>query len=145
DRQPTIKRGGEHARRGRKMVKLVYGLMQSLDGYVSGPEEGPGLGAPNEELFRHFIEQLRGVGGCLYGRRIYEVMRYWDEDRPDYSDIEREFGEVWRSKPKWVASRTLKTVGPNASLIEGDLESFVVGLKKDLDDNHDDGSATEIE
>lgn len=57
------------------MAKLVFGLNQSLDGYVDHQAMLPDTG-----LFRHFIEQVRGVSGMLYGRRMYEVMRYWDED-----------------------------------------------------------------
>jgi dihydrofolate reductase len=52
----------------------------------------------------------------VYGRGMYEIMRYWDEDQPGWDADEREFAGVWRSKPKWVASRTLKSVGPNATL-----------------------------
>ena len=58
------------------MAKLVYGLNQSLDGYVDHTKFGPGLA-----LFRHFIEQVRGLTGMVYGRGMYEVMRYWDEDQ----------------------------------------------------------------
>ena len=58
------------------MAKLVYGLNQSLDGYVDHLKLGP----PPPALFRYFIEQVRGLTGMLYGRRIYEIMRYWDDD-----------------------------------------------------------------
>jgi len=69
----------------------------------------------------------------LYGRGIYEVMRYWDDDHPDWDAEEREFAAEWRSHPKWVVSRTLKSVGPNATLFEGDMETAVRGLKARLD------------
>lgn len=72
------------------MARLVYGMMQSLDGYVSGPEGGPGIGAPDEVLFQHFTGWTKTVTACLYGRVIYELMRYWEEDRPEYSDLERD-------------------------------------------------------
>lgn len=111
------------------MAKLVYGLMQSLDGYVSGPEGGPGLPMPDDALSSHFSAQLRGFTGSLYGRRMYEIMRYWDGDEPDQHEIGREFAAAWRAKPKWVVSRTLKSVGPNATLVDGDLEAFVRALK----------------
>jgi hypothetical protein len=90
------------------MAKLVFGLNQSLDGYVDH------LGfAPGPLLFRHFIEQVRGLTGSVYGRRMYEVMRIWDEDLPDWGAQERDFAAAWRRQPKWVASRSLKSVGPN--------------------------------
>ena len=110
------------------MAKLVFGLNQSLDGYVDHRAM-----APEPALFRHFIEQVRGVSGMVYGRRMYEVMRYWDEDLPDWDAEEREYAAVWRSQPKWVVSRSLKSVGPNATLLEGDLEGAVRGLKARLD------------
>ena len=111
------------------MAKLVFGLMQSLDGYVSGPEGGPGLPMPNDVLTSHFSAQLRRTTGSLYGRRMYEIMRYWDQDEADQEEAGREFALAWRSKPKWVVSRTLKSVGPNATLVDGDLETFVRALK----------------
>ena len=101
------------------MAKLIFGLMQSLDGYVSGPEGGPGLPMPDEALTRHFSEQLRKTTGSLYGRRMYEIMRYWDGDEADQEEAGREFAHAWRAKPKWVVSRTLKSVGPNATLMAG--------------------------
>jgi dihydrofolate reductase len=62
------------------MAKLVYALNQSLDGYVDHMKMGP----PVPQAFRHFVELVRGLTGIIYGRRMYEVMRYWDEDLPDW-------------------------------------------------------------
>ena len=111
------------------MAKLVYALNQSLDGYVDHLKLGP----PGPGVFRHFIELVRGLSGLIYGRRMYEIMRYWDEDLPDWDAEDHEFAAVWRSKPKWVVSRTLKsantTLGPNATLIEGDIGAAIRGLK----------------
>jgi dihydrofolate reductase len=106
------------------MAKLVYGLSQSLDGYVDHQEFAPG-----PSLFRHFIEQVRGLTGSLYGRRTYEVMRYWDEDRPGWDAEERDFAAAWRGQPKWVVSRSLRSVGPNAILVNGDIGAVARGLK----------------
>ena len=111
------------------MAKLVYGLNQSLDGYVDHLKLGP----PHPTLFRHFIEQVRGLTGMLYGRRMYEIMRYWDDDLPDWDADDRDFAAVWRSQPKWVVSRSLQSVGPNATLVENDLEAAVRGLKAQQD------------
>ena len=85
--------------------------------------------APGPALFRHFIEQVRGLTGSVYGRRLYEVMRYWDEDHPEWGAEERDFAAAWRSQPKWVVSRSLKSVGPNATLVGDDLEAVIRGLK----------------
>jgi dihydrofolate reductase len=106
------------------MAKLVFGMNQSLDGYVEHTAFSPG-----PVLFRHFIEQTRGLTGSVYGRRMYEVMRYWDEDLSDWGAEERDFAVAWRSQPKWVVSRSLKSVGPNATLIEDDFETAIRGLK----------------
>jgi hypothetical protein len=62
------------------MAKLFFGLNQSLDGYVDHQEFAPG-----PSLFRHFYEQVRDLTGSVYGRRMYEVMRFWDEDRSEWS------------------------------------------------------------
>ncbi|WP_332711601.1 dihydrofolate reductase family protein [Pelagibacterium mangrovi] len=106
------------------MAKLVFALNQSLDGYV----DHTGF-APDAVLFRHFIDDVRGLSGSVYGRRMYEVMRYWDEDHAEWDAAGREYAQAWRSKPKWVVSRTLKSVGPNASLVGDDLEGEVRALK----------------
>jgi dihydrofolate reductase len=110
------------------MAKLVYGLNQSLDGYVDHMK----LGAPPPSAFRHFIELVRGLTGVIYGRRMYEIMRYWDEDLPNWDAEDRDFAVAWRSQPKWVVSRSLKSVGPNATLIADDFEKVIRGLKAKL-------------
>ena len=109
------------------MAKLVFGMNQSLDGYVDhlGMATGPAL-------FRHWIEHVQDLAGSVYGRRIYEVMRYWDEDDPEWGAEQREFAVAWRRQPKWVVSRSLKSVGPNATLVEDDVEALVRGLKARL-------------
>jgi dihydrofolate reductase len=104
------------------MAKLVFGMNQSLDGYVDHQE----LPAPGPALFRHWIEHVRGLTGSVYGRRMYEVMRYWDEDRPEWSAEQHEFAAAW------LVSRSLKSVGPNATLVEDDIEAVVRGLKARL-------------
>ena len=109
------------------MAKLVFGMNQSLDGYVDHTAFAPG-----PALFRHFIEQVRGLAGSVYGRRIYEVMRYWDEDRPEWDPAELDFAAAWRRQPKWVVSRSLKSVGPNATLVADDVEALIRGLKARL-------------
>jgi dihydrofolate reductase len=109
------------------MAKLVFGLNQSLDGYVDHAEFAPG-----PSLFRHFTEQVRDLAGSVYGRRMYEVMRYWDEDRSEWDAQERDFAAAWRRQPKWVVSRSLKSVGPNATLVADDVEAVIRGLKAQL-------------
>ena len=109
------------------MAKIVFAMNQSLDGYVDHQEFEPDLA-----LFRHFVEQVRGLAGSVYGRRLYEVMRYWDEDHPEWTPDQRDFAAAWRGQPKWVVSRSLKSVGPNATLVGDDIEAAIRGLKAGL-------------
>ena len=109
------------------MAKIVFGMNQSLDGYVDHEAF-----APDPVLFRHFIDQVGALTGSVYGRRLYEIMRYWDEDQAEWNAEERAFAMAWRGQHKWVVSRTLKSVGPNATLVGEDLVTFVRGLKDRL-------------
>jgi dihydrofolate reductase len=106
------------------VARLVFGMNQSLDGYVDHMAFEPG-----PTLFRHFIGEAEAQSGSVYGRRIYELMRYWDDDRPEWGADERAFAAAWRKQPKWVVSRTLESVGPNASLVGDDLEGAIRALK----------------
>ena len=106
------------------MAKFVFGMNQSLDGYVDHMAF-----APSPALFRHFIEHVRALAGSMYGRRTYEVMRVWDDDFLEWGALERDFALAWRGQPKWVASRSLKSVGPNAILVESDIEAVARRLK----------------
>jgi dihydrofolate reductase len=110
------------------MARLVFGMNQSLDGYVDHMAFMPG-----PALFRHFIEEARQQAGSVYGRQMYEIMRYWDEDQPEWDAEEHAFAEAWRAQPKWVVSRSLKSVGPNARLIQNDLDSAIRELKAERD------------
>ncbi|MFS8148513.1 dihydrofolate reductase family protein [Rhizobium sp. BR 249] len=110
------------------MAKLVFGMNQSLDGYVDHMAFGP-----SPTLFRHFIESTRQQAGSVYGRVMYEIMRYWDEDHPEWGADEHAFAAAWRSQPKWVVSRSLTSVGPNATLVKGDLEGAMRALKAERD------------
>ena len=109
------------------MAKLIFGLQQSLDGYVDHLRMRPG-----PALFRYFVEHVRGLAGSVYGRRTYEIMRYWDEDLPEWGAEELDFAAVWRSQPKWVLSRSLRSVGPNATLIHHNVETALRELKSRL-------------
>jgi dihydrofolate reductase len=106
------------------MAKIVFGMNQSLDGYVDHDKFGP-----SPALFQHFVEQVRGLAGSVYGRRIYELMRYWDDDHPEWDAAKHDFAAAWRNQPKWVVSRSLTSVGPNATLVGDDFEPVIRGLK----------------
>ena len=110
------------------MARLVFGMNQSLDGYVDHTAF-----APDPTLFRHFIEEAQAQAGSVYGRKIYEVMRYWDDDHPEWNAEEQAFAVAWRKQPKWVVSRSLTSVGPNATLVADDLEGAIRALKAGRD------------
>ena len=110
------------------MARLVFGMNQSLDGFVDHMAFAPG-----PRLFRHFIEQTEAQTACVYGRQMYEVMRYWDDDHPDWDAEEHAYAAAWRNLPKWVVSRSLASVGPNATLVADDIERVIADLKGSRD------------
>src|SRR5207249_5518009 len=100
----------------------------SLTGYVNHMAF-----ATSPQHIRQFIEETQGQDGSVYGRHMYEVMRYWDDDHPEWDADEHAFAAAWRNQPKWVVSRSLKSVGPNAKLVEDDLEGAIRELKAERD------------
>lgn len=115
------------------MATLAFSMNASLDGYVDHEAFGP-----TPELFRHFIAMTERTPGSLYGRRLYEVMRTWDEDGADWGEAEWAFARAWRRQPKWVVSRTLAEVGPNATL-HRDLVPLAQRLKAEVEGEIDVG------
>jgi dihydrofolate reductase len=109
------------------MAKLAFGLNMSLDGYVDHDRF-----APDPLPFRHFIDQVRRETASVYGRRMYEIMAWWDEDQPGWDDAECEYAEAWRAQPKYIVSRTLNSVGPNATLISDNVEAELRRMKADI-------------
>jgi dihydrofolate reductase len=111
---------------------LVYGLAVSVDGYIARGQGGDiGLPVPEEALHRHFNEMQARTALNLYGRNMYEVMKYWDAPPAESSEWEQEFARAWQATPKVVFSTTLDTVGPNARLVKqkADVERTVRQLK----------------
>jgi dihydrofolate reductase len=114
------------------MRKLIYSMQVSLDGFIAGPDGDFGWAAPDEELHRFHNEQTTELGGHLLGRRLYEVMVYWETaDRdPAIADFAREFALLWQRLPKVVFSTTLREVeGENTRLATQDLATEVERLK----------------
>jgi dihydrofolate reductase len=116
------------------MAKIVFGMNQSLDGYVDHDKF-----APDSTLFRHFVEQVGSLTGSVYGRRLYEIMSYFDEEHPEWTPAERDFAAAWRRMPKWVVSRSLTSVGPNATLVTEDIGTAIRRLKAEHDGQIDVG------
>ena len=101
---------------------LIYSMGVSVDGFIADREGAFGWSVPSDEQFRFHLEQVRGLGSCLLGRRLYETMLVWETD-PSLRDNElgAAFADVWCAIPKVVFSRTLDSVQGNARLAEGSV------------------------
>ncbi|BBY83392.1 dihydrofolate reductase family protein [Mycolicibacterium pulveris] len=117
------------------MRKLIYSMTASLDGYISAPRgEHDGWAVPDEELHRFHNDAVRGLGGHLLGRRLYEVMTYWEgfeEREPDAPQYAHEFARIWQKLPKIVYSTTLTEVEGNTTLSTADPVTEVTRLKQE--------------
>ena len=114
------------------MPKVTYSMSASLDGYIVGPDGRFDWTVPDKEVFRFWIDEIRGVGVHLMGRRLYETMLYWetaDED-PSLGETEREFAGIWRRLPKIVFSSTLRHVEGNWRLATDGVAEEVARLKE---------------
>jgi dihydrofolate reductase len=102
--------------------RLIYSMSVSVDGFIADREGAFGWGVPSDELFRFHLDQVRGLGSCLLGRRLYETMLVWETD-PSLRDNEDTdaFADVWIALPKVVFSRTLDSVQGNARLAEASV------------------------
>jgi dihydrofolate reductase len=114
------------------MRKLIYSMGVSLDGFIAGTDGDISWSAPDEELHRFHNRHAEEVGTELYGRRLYEVMRYWEtaDQQPSIREHELEFARIWKDTPKVVFSRTLERVEGNATLVRNDAVAEVARLKE---------------
>lgn len=120
---------------GNFMARLIYGMLTSLDGYIAGPDGGPTLPIPEATLHWYFNALMKQTLMALYGRRMYEVMRAWEDwdKKADVPEVEMDFARAWQATPKIVFSTTLRAVGPNARLVAGDVENVVKSIKSESD------------
>jgi dihydrofolate reductase len=114
------------------MAKLIYSAITSLDGYVADKHGKFDWAAPDEEVHAFVNELERSFGTHLYGRRMYEVMVYWETahdvaEPPEF----REYAEIWRAADKIVYSRTLESVASERTRIERAFDPEVVGRAKE--------------
>ena len=121
---------------------LIYSMSVSVDGFIAGRDGAFGWAAPSEELFRFHIAQVRELGGCLLGRRLYETMLVWETD-PSLRETELDvaFADVWSAIPKVVFSRTLESVQGNARLAEASLAEEVAAALDATDKDVEIGGA----
>jgi dihydrofolate reductase len=115
------------------MSKVIYSMGVSLDGFIAGPDGEIDWTVPDEELHRFHNDQAREAGAHLYGRRLYETMRYWEtaDENPSAPEHELEFARIWKETPRFVFSTTLETVEGGATLVRGDVAEAVARLKQD--------------
>ena len=114
------------------MAKLIYSGITSLDGYVADEDGNFDWSAPDEEVHTFVNDLERPIGTYLYGRRMYEVMVYWEtahllEDQPGFV---QDFAAIWQAADKVVYSRTLETVSSSRTHIERDFDPDAVRQMK---------------
>jgi dihydrofolate reductase len=114
------------------MRKLIYSMTVSLDGFIAGPNGEIDWSAPDEELHRFHNQQTREMGAHLCGRRLYEVMLFWEtaDENPSAPEHELEFARIWKNMPKIVFSKTLEKVEGNARLVRDGVVEEVAKLKE---------------
>jgi dihydrofolate reductase len=112
--------------------KVIYSMIVSLDGFIEGPNREIDWSAPDEELHKYFNDQERAVGTHLYGRRMYEIMRYWQtaDTNPSSLAHEVEYARIWQSIPSIVFSKTLERVEGNARLVRENIAEEIAKLKE---------------
>lgn len=115
------------------MAKLIYSAIASLDGYVEDADGAFDWAAPDEEVHAFVNNGERGIGTYLYGRRMYETMRYWETEGagPDDHPVSRDFAQIWRAAEKIVYSRTLETVPTAKTRLEREFDHDAVRRLKE--------------
>jgi dihydrofolate reductase len=108
------------------MAKLIYAAITSLDGYVADADGNFDWAAPDEEVHRFVNELERPVGTYLYGRRMYEVMAYWERPPADQRPVSEDFARIWQAADKIVYSRTLRAATTAKTRIEPDFDPDAV-------------------
>lgn len=124
------------------MGRIVYGMLQSLDGFIADDHGRITLPVPGSELHRHFNDGMRVTALSIYGRRMWETMRYWAEPDPDRDEVGAEFAELWRETPKVVVSSTLTESPEGVTLVRSDAVGAVRALKAEVDGDIEVSGAT---
>jgi dihydrofolate reductase len=110
------------------MAKLIHAGITSLDGYLADQEGNFDWAAPDEELHAFVNDLERHVGTYLYGRRMYEVMVYWETAHTlaDQSAVEKDYTEIWQAAEKIVYSTRLESVSSARTQIKRDFDPEAV-------------------
>jgi dihydrofolate reductase len=115
------------------MVKLIYSLIMSLDGYTEDVHGDFSWGAPDEEVHAYVNELASSLGAYLYGRKMYEIMVYWETAHlmPDQSPLELDWARQWQAAEKIVYSKTLTEPRSARTRIEREFDPDAVRQFKD--------------
>ena len=126
------------------MRKVIYSMMVSLDGFIEGPNRELDWAIPDEELHKFVNDQQSEIDTCLYGRRLYEVMTYWEtaDKNPSAPEYELEFARIWKNMLKIVFSKTLEQVQGNARLVRNNIAAEITKLKQQPGKDLELGGAT---
>jgi len=110
------------------VAKLIYSAITSLDGYVADEDGNFDWAAPDEEVHSFVNDLERPVGTYLYGRRMYEVMSYWETAHtlPDQPPVAQDFAKIWQAAEKVVYSNTLEDVFSARTRIERDFDAEAI-------------------
>jgi dihydrofolate reductase len=119
------------------MGRLIYSAITSLDGCIADETGSFDWAEPDAEVHAFVNDLMRPIGTHLYGRRLYEVMAFWETVPDDETApaIERDFGRVWRAADKVVFSRTLGTVATPRTTLQREFEPDTVRQLKDGSDS----------
>ncbi len=114
------------------MRKIIYSMMVSLDGFAARPNGDLDWVLIDEEIHTFVNNQQREIGTYLHGRRLHDVMTYWETADQNLSSpqYELEFAEIWQNMPKIIFSNTLEQVRGNARLFQGDIAAEIGKLKQ---------------
>jgi dihydrofolate reductase len=114
------------------MARLIYSTIASLDGYVADEDGEFGWAAPDEQVHTFINDFERGIGTYLYGRRLYEVMRFWEtiDANSGRPSVEQDYARIWQSTDKIVYSRTLQSVSSSRTRIERDFDAEAIRREK---------------
>jgi dihydrofolate reductase len=114
------------------MAKLIFAAITSLDGYVADADGNFDWSMPSEEVHR-FVNNLEaGIGTYLYGRRMYEVMRYWETASTGNGEqsAEQEFAKLWQRADKIIYSRSLDEVSTASTRLEREFDAEAIRQMK---------------
>jgi dihydrofolate reductase len=113
-----------------QMAKLIYGVMSSLDGYINDEQGRFDWGEPDDEVHSYVNDLERPIGTYLYGRRLYEVMRYWQDPGDLDAEPHRDYARIWQAADKVVYSSSLESVSTPRTRLEREFDPAAVGELK---------------